>query len=449
MKSFDDIIIGSGQGGVPLAVNLAEEGRKVAIFERDSWGGTCINAGCTPSKSLLAAAHAAQQAQTAERFGLSTQVSVQFPQVMDRVRAIIQDWSQGVEDRLDKANLSLFEQEATFIDERTITNGNRSFTADRVIINTGKSSFIPAIKGLAKTPFITYESFWGLQDLPERMLILGGGYTGIELGQALARLGSEVHILDRNDRIIHRENIHVSKTIQKALRADGVQFHFQSDVKDVSHHGNTFSLRTHAGNTLQGDALMVAVGRKPNTESLRPQKSQIEMDSKGHIIVDEHFQTSCSGVYAIGDVTGQPAFTHVSWEDHRRLSAIFQGQKRSQGDRPLAYAFFTDPQVGRVGMSLESAQEEGIDARSETLPLNHVARALETDRTRGFYRMVVDNETDRILGATLIGPEAAELIHIFIAHIYHQATWHDLAQAVHIHPAFAEALPTLARKFKS
>lgn len=448
MKSFNDIVIGSGQGGVPLAVKLSEEGHKVAVFEREAWGGTCINAGCTPSKSFLAAAHAAQQAQSAERFGLSTQVSVQFPHVMQRVRDIISDWSRGVKDRLNKPNISLFKREASFIDERTITDGEDTFTAERVIINTGKSPFIPPIEGLTETPFITYQSFWGLQELPQTMIILGGGYTGIELGQGLARLGSEVHILERNNRIIHREKKDVSQTIQKVLQSDGVEFHFQTEAIKVTHDGNAFSLQTGDGDTLQGDALLVATGRKPNTGSLQPQESQIEMDAKGHIIVDEHFQTSCPGIYAIGDVTGQPAFTHVSWEDYRRLSAIFDGQERTRGDRPLAYAFFTDPQVSRVGLTVEKAQEEGYDARSETLPLNHVARALETDRTQGFYRMVVDNETDKILGATLIGPEAAELIHIFIAHIQHQATWHDLDRAVHVHPAFAEALPTLARKFK-
>ena len=449
MKSYNDIIIGSGQGGVPLAVDLAEKGRNVAVFERDSWGGTCINAGCTPSKAFLAAAHAAQHARSAERFGLSTRVSIQFPHVMKRVREIIQNWSRGVKDRLDKTNITLYEKEASFLDQRKITDGEDTYTADRVIINSGKSPFIPPVDGLSETPFITYTSFWNLQELPQRMIILGGGYTGVELGQGLARLGSEVHIVERNQRIIHREKSDVSQTVQEALQSDGVEFHFQSEVKQVSHDGNTFSIQMDAGNILEGDTLLVATGRKPNTANLEPEKIKIELDSNGHIIVDEHFQTSCPGVYAIGDVTGQPAFTHVSWEDYRRLSSIFQGKDRTRGDRPLAYAFFTDPQVGRVGMTLEKAQEEGYDAIAATLPLNHVARALETDQTRGFYRMVIDNETDRILGATLIGPEAAELIHIFIAHIQHQATWHDLDQAVHIHPAFAEALPMLARKFKS
>lgn len=449
MKTFHTIIVGSGQGGVPLAVDFAETGHEVAIFERESWGGSCINYGCTPSKTFLASAHAAHEVETAQRLGIEAQPEVKFPEIMNRVRGMISSWSKGVKDRLSHPNIQLIEGEASFTDQKTLTSLGKTYQADQIVINTGKSPFLPPIPGLQQVPYLTYESFWQLKEQPRRMLVLGGGYTGVELGQAMARLGTEVHILERNPRIIHREQPDVSQVITASLREDGVQFHFQTSVTQINYEDGTFILHRKGEEALQGDALLVATGRRPNTEALQPQHSSIETDQRGHIEVDQGFQTSCNGVYAIGDVTGQPAFTHVSWEDYRRLSEILNGGDRRQGDRTLVYAFFTEPQVGRAGHTLESARKDGYPARAETLPLNHVARALELDRTRGFYRLVIDQETDRILGATLVGPEAAELVHVLLAHMEHRATWQDLDQSMHIHPAYAEALPTLARQFES
>jgi len=448
MKEVDAIIIGSGQGGVPLAVELAEKGKEIVIIERSSWGGSCVNYGCTPSKTFLASAHAAHEVNHVGRLGIETSRKVHFSEVMDRVRKIIDQWSDGVEERLSQPNLELIQATASFQDSRVVKAGDQQYTAEKIVINTGKSPFIPPISGIENTPYVTYESFWEMEDQPDRLLILGGGYTGVELGQGMARLGTETHILERNNRIIHREEERVSDVITEALEEDGVAFHLETSVNRVSHSSGAYQLETEKGETIHGDALLVATGRKPNTEALQPEASGVDVDDKGHIQVDDKFQTTCPGIYAIGDVTGQPAFTHVSWEDYRRLLSNFNGGDRKQGDRTLAYAFFTSPQVGKVGLSLERAQGKGIKAESETLPLNQVARAIEVGKTRGFYRMVVDQDTDQILGGTLVGPEAAELVHILIAHIRHGATWQDLDQSMHIHPAYAEALPTLARKFK-
>jgi dihydrolipoamide dehydrogenase len=449
MQEVDLVVIGSGQGGVPLAVDQAEQGKQVVIFEKGSWGGSCINYGCTPSKAFLASAHAAQQVSAADQLGIKADPQVQFPEIMDRVRGIIESWSEGVEGRLANENLTRVEAAAAFQEPGVVAGGGETYRAEQVVVNTGKSPFIPPIDGLEDVPYLTYETFWELEEQPDQVLILGGGYTGVELGQGLARLGTEVHIFERNGRLVHREEGDVSQVLAEALREDGAALHFHTSAARVEEHGGAVRLETEDGEVFRGDALLVATGRKPNTRELKPEAGGVELDDRGHIQVDGHFQTTAEGVYAIGDVTGQPAFTHVSWEDYRRLSGIFAGENRTRGDRVLAYAFFTDPQVGRVGLTAEQAGQSGLSPRTETLPLDQVARALEIGKTRGFYRMVVDQETDRILGATLVGPEAAELVHILVAHINHDGTWQDLHQSMHIHPAFAEALPTLAGKFQS
>ena len=449
MKKVDLIVIGSGQGGVPLAVDQAEKGKQVVIFEKGSWGGSCINYGCTPSKSFLASAHTAQQVSSAVRLGVKASLEVDFPEVMTRVRGIIENWSAGVKERLDHDNLTRVEALAAFQDPRVVSGGGETYQAEQVVINTGKSPFIPPVEGLEDVPYLTYETFWDLEEQPEKLLVLGGGYTGVELGQGMARLGTDVQIFERNSRLVHREEEDVSQVLAEVLREDGVKLHFHAAASRVEEQGGSIRMETEGGETYRGDALLVSTGRKPNTRELNAEAGGVRLDDRGHIEVDGHLQTSSEGVFAMGDVTGQPAFTHVSWEDYRRLSAIFAGESRTQGDRVLAYAFFTSPQVGRVGFTAEEADQTGLNPRTKTLPLDQVARALEVGKTRGFYRMVVDQETDRILGATLIGPQAAELVHILIAHINHDATWQDLDRSMHIHPAYAEALPTLARKFRS
>ena len=443
METVDAIVIGSGQGGVPLAVDLAKEGRKVVLFERDALGGSCINYGCTPSKAFLAAAHAVGRARQAENLGIRFQVDVNFPAVMERVRSIRDSFNQGTKKRLD-AGVKVVCAEASFTDERTVTGGDVTVQANLVIINTGTSSLIPDLNGLAGTPYLTNRNFFDLQKLPPRLLVMGGGYIGLELGQGLARLGSETHIIVRGDRILDREETDVSETLAQALKEDGIKLHFNTKVEKVTHN-DIFTLTLNNGEQLQGEALLVATGRKPNTNALNVAATGVELDEKGYIKINDHFQTTCSGIYAIGDVAKQPAFTHVSWEDYRRLKAILCGENRTRNDRVLGYATYTEPQVGRVGMTLEQVTQAGIKARAVTLPMNQIARAIEWGYKFGFYRMVVDEETDKILGATLVGYETAELVHVFLSLMEAKATWQLLEQSVHIHPTYGEALPSLAR----
>jgi dihydrolipoamide dehydrogenase len=314
-----------------------------------------------------------------------------------------------------------------------------------VILNTGTSSLIPDIPGLAGTPYLTNRNFFDLKALPPRLLVIGAGYIGLELGQGLARLGSQTHLIVRGDRVLNREEADVSKVLAEALKEDGIKLHFGVNVNQVAHDNDVFRLTLSSGEQLQGEALLVVIGRKPNTGALNAANSGIELDEQGFIKINDQFQTICSGVYAIGDAAKQPAFTHVSWEDYRRLKAILCGEKRTRSDRVLGYAIYTEPQVGRVGMTLEQAQKHGINARAVTLPMSQIARAIEWGHDLGFYRMVIDSDTDKILGATLVGYETAELVHVFLDLIEAGVTWQLLERSVHIHPTYGEALPSLAR----
>jgi len=448
MKIADFVIIGSGQGGTPLAAKLAKKGYEVFLFERAGWGGTCVNTGCIPSKTLLASAHAAAAARHAAELGIFAAVRVDFPAVMARVRESIQP--QGIADWMTNAGVHAVHAEATLVGPNTVHGGDVTIEADKIIINSGKSPFVPDIPGLADTPYLTYQTFWDLDKLPEKLLVLGGGYTGLELAQAMQRLGSQVHVLERQERIVADEEVAVSRALQQGLEADGVKFHLGCSVREVTYNNGLFRLDIDATvDPLIGSALLITAGRRPNVAALDVAKWGVTLDDQNHVVVNERFQTTVNHIYAIGDVTGQPAFTHVSWEDHRRLLAVLEGKPRQQGDRILAYAFFTEPQVGRVGFSFKEARKHGFNARATSLPLKQVTRAAATAHTLGYYQLVIDDDTDRILGATLVGPQAAELVHIILAHMEADSTWQVLEQSQHIHPTYAEDLPTMARNLVS
>ncbi|WP_096595273.1 FAD-dependent oxidoreductase [Calothrix sp. NIES-2098] len=445
METADLIVIGSGQGGIPFAADFAKAGHKVVLFERDALGGSCVNYGCTPSKAFLAAAHAAGRARQAAKLGIHTQVQVDFPRVMERVRGIRDRFNQGVSQRLEDAGVQVVCAEASFSGERIVTGKDVTVESPLVVINTGTSSAIPDIPGLAGTPYLTNRNFFDLKKLPQRLLVIGAGYIGLELGQGLARLGSETHLIVRGDRVLAQEEADVSQTLAEALQQDGISLHFQVNVEQVDYNNNIFTLTLSNGEILEGEALMVVIGRKPNTDALNVAAAGVELDKKGFIKINDQFQTTTPGIYAIGDAAGQPAFTHVSWEDYRRLKAILCGEQRTRSDRVLGYAVYTEPQVGRVGMTLEQATKRGINARAVTLPVAQIARGIEWGHDLGFYRMVIDRDTDKILGATLVGYETAELVHVFLSLMEMDATWQVLEQSVHIHPTYGEALPSLAR----
>lgn len=444
-EEVDLVVVGSGQGGVPLAATLAGAGERVVLFERGAFGGTCINVGCTPSKTLLAAAHAAGRARSAGTLGVHADVRVDQHAVFSRVRELRSRWSAAVERRLTAAGVDVVRAQAAFTGVRTLAGGGRTVRGRRVVIDTGGSAAVPALPGLAGSPYLTNANFFDQVELPHRLLVLGGGYIGLELGQGAQRLGSAVTIVHAGAEVLDREERDAAAGVREALEADGVRVMLGARAESVAYTGDIFRLQLAGGDAVEGEGLLVATGRTLNTAGLAPEASGIELAKSGAVAVNEYLESTCPGVFALGDVAGQFAFTHVSWEDHRRLLSTFAGRPRKRDDRVLSYTTFTEPQLARTGFNEAQARAAGIDARAVTLPLSSVARAVEWDLERGFFRLVVDAASDRIIGATFLGYEAGELIHVIVAHIEAGSTWQVLDRSMHIHPTLAEGLPSLAR----
>lgn len=444
MEDVDLIVVGAGQGGVPLAADFAKAGKRVVLFERKHLGGTCVNVGCTPSKAFLASAHNAGRARAAAEIGVHCEVRIDVPAIMRRVNGIREEWRSGVEQKLRDAGVRVVMAEARFTGTRTLEGGGVSVRAPNVLLDTGTSPACPPIDGLAELPYLTNETFFDLKDLPKRFIVIGGGYIGLELGQGLQRLGCQVTILEVGKRLIPREDADATEVLAKALRADGIDLRVGVSASCLRREKD-FVVHLEDGSELPVDAILVAAGRTPNTEALDCAKSQIELDDRKFVKTDVHLRTTCDGVFALGEVAGQPAFTHVSWEDYRRVKAVMEGGTRTKDDRVLGYSTFTEPQLGRVGMNEEEAKRKGHEVRVVTRQLADEARGIEWNLTQGFYRLVVDAKSEKILGATLVGYEAGEIVHTILAHIEAGSTWRILERSVHIHPTFSEGLPTLAR----
>jgi dihydrolipoamide dehydrogenase len=445
VEEVDLIVIGSGQGGVPLAIDFAKAGKRVVLFERGELGGTCVNSGCTPSKAFLASAHNAGRARLAASLGIHAEVRVDQRAVMARVRRVRAVWRDGIGPKLQTAGVEVAFASAAFSGERTVRGGGREIRATTVVIDTGASAAIPAIDGISKVPYLTNATFFDLEVLPERLTVIGAGYIGLELGQGAQRLGSKVTIVHGEDRVMEREEPDASAVIRSAFERDGIAFRFNARATSVAHAGSTFRVALADGSTLESDGLLIATGRHANSADLATENSNVTLAKNGTVVVDEYLRTTCPGVYAIGDVAGQPAFTHVSWEDFRRIRSTLAGTPRRRDDRVLSYSTFTEPQLARTGLTEDEAKVKGLEVRAVTLQLADVARGAEWDLEAGFYRLVVDARSDKILGATMVGYETAELVHAIGFAIELGATWRNLDAFVGIHPTFGEGLPSLAR----
>jgi dihydrolipoamide dehydrogenase len=443
---YDLAVIGSGQGGVPLAIAFAKRGKRVVLFERGDVGGCCVNVGCTPSKAFLASAHAAGRARRATDVHVRCEVTPDVPAVMARVRDIVRQWHDGVEKKFADSTVELVRAEAEFEAPHVVRAQGTTYEADVVVLDTGGRAVVPPIEGLAGTPFLTNENFFAQAALPKKLTVVGSGYIGLELGQGAARLGSEVTIVTPDDRIVAREELDVCSVLTKSFVRDGITTMLERKAVKIAHDAGAFTVTLDDGTSLTSDGLLLAVGRRPNIPDGTTDKAGIALDARGFVACDEHLQTSVPNHYALGDVAGQPQFTHVSWEDYRRLDAIIGGDRsRTRSDRVLAYAMYTEPQLGRVGISADQAAERGTPHRAVTLQLTDVARGPEWSLEDGFFRLVVDPASERILGATFAGYEAGELIHVILAHMEAGSTWRVLERSVHIHPTFSEGLPSLAR----
>ena len=442
----DLIVIGSGQGGVPLAAEFGKAGKRVVLFERERLGGTCVNFGCTPSKAFLASAHAAGRARLAgDRLGVHCDVHVDQRAVMQRVRAVRDEWHAGVGPRLERAGGEVVLADAAFTGERTVRGGEREVRANVVVIDTGTSPAIPPIPGLDGVPYLTNKTFFDQETLPARLIVLGGGYVGLELGQGAQRLGSAVTIVEGGARLMAREEADAADVLRTSLERDGVQLELGAHASAIAYDGSTYRVTLASGEVIEGDGLLIATGRTPNTSGLGLERSGIATTQSGTVQVDEHLESTCAGVYAIGEAAGQPAFTHVAWEDYRRLASTLAGTPRRRDDRVLSYSTFTEPQLGRTGRTEAEARAAGIDARTVTLQLSEVARGVEWDLELGFFRLVVDNANGKMIGATFVGYEAGEIVQVVGFAIQLGATGRQLDDFVAIHPTFGEGLPSLAR----
>jgi dihydrolipoamide dehydrogenase len=446
VSACDLAVIGSGQGGVPLAVEYARRGRRVVLFERGALGGCCVNVGCTPSKTFLASAHAAGRARRAGEIGVHCSVEVDVPAVMQRVRTIVGEWHDGVEAKIAASTVELVRAEASFAAPHTILAAGKTYEAETVVIDTGGRATIPPIPGLAGTPLLTNENFFDQPALPRSLLVIGAGYIGLELGQGAARLGSRVTLISPADRLLPREEPDTCSVLTAAFEREGIAVVLGRRVTQVAHDGSAFTVTLDDGSAFSAEGLLVAAGRTPNIPEGTVERAGIALPPTGTIACDAQLRTTAAGHFALGDVAGQPQFTHVSWEDFRRIrDTLDGGPPRRRDDRVLGYAMYTEPQLGRVGITVEQAARDGRTVRSVTLALENVARGPEWNLSEGFFRLVVDPADDRILGATFVGYEAGELIHVILAHMQAGSTWHVLEQSVHIHPTFAEGLPSLAR----
>jgi len=452
--SYDLIVIGAGQGGGPLAGTVAEDGRDVALIERKHVGGTCVNEGCTPTKTMIASARVAHLARRADDYGVDTgDVTVDLETVRQRKRDIVESFRAGSRSSVEeKDTLDLIEGDAHFVDPRTVEvvlneGGTRTLTADRITINTGTRPVIPPIDGLDDVDHLTSASIMELGTVPDHLLVLGGGYIGLEFGQMFRRFGAEVTVIDQGAHILGREDADVAEALQDILREDGLRILNETSLTAVEGEHGTITAHLDgddAPDQIEGDELLVAVGRRPNTDDLHLEAAGVDTTDRGHVQVDERLCTSQDGIYAIGDVTGGPAFTHVSYDDYRVLcdNWLYDGD-RTTDDRLIAYTLFTDPQLGRVGLTEEQARECDLDVTVAQMPMTHVARALEVDETRGLMKAVIDSETNQLLGAAILGIEGGEVMSILQTAMMGNLPVDRLQAAPFAHPTLAESLNNL------
>jgi pyruvate/2-oxoglutarate dehydrogenase complex dihydrolipoamide dehydrogenase (E3) component len=448
-ERYDAIVIGAGQAGGPLASALARSGRRTALIEREHVGGTCINEGCTPTKTMVASARVAYLARRGGDYGVRTgPVTVDMGRVRERKRAIVKSFRAGSLQRIEAAQgLDLICAEARFTGPKQVAVDGRVLEADLVFLNTGCRPASPDIEGLDRVPSLDSTSVMELDLVPEHLLVLGGGYIGLEFGQMFRRFGSRVTIVQRGRQLLPLEDADVSEAVLGILREDGVEVLLEAEAvrAEISGGGVRLTIRTPGDERiLDGSHVLRAAGRVPNTDRLGLEAAGIAMDAKGFVVVDQMLETSVPGVYALGDVKGGPAFTHISYDDFRVIRTnLLQGGRACITDRLVPYAVFIDPQLGRIGLSEREARKQGRTVSVARMPMNHVARALELDEARGFMKALVDPTSGQILGAAVLGIEGGELMAALQLAMMGRVPYDRLRDAVFAHPTLAESLNNL------
>ena len=451
---FNAVVIGSGQGGNPLALALAKAGKRTALIERKHVGGTCINEGCTPTKTMVASGRVAYLTRRAADYGVNTgPISIDLLKVRQRKRDIVASFRDGAEARIRQAeNLELILGDASFTAPKKLAvrmkDGNRlEISAEQIFINVGTRPSWPKLDGLDSVPALDNESIMELDKVPDHLLVLGGGYIGLEFGQLFRRFGSRVTIVQSAGQLLVREDSDIAEEVTKILHEDGIDFLLSAKALRVEQSGKEVRLQIElekSSKTLAGSNLLVATGRKPNSDSLNLSAAGVDTDDHGFIRVNDRLETTAEGVYALGDIKGGPAFTHISYDDFRILRAnLLEGKAATTRDRQVPYCVFLDPQLGRIGQTENEARAQGRKIRVAKLPMSHVARALEMDETRGFMKAVVDAETNQILGAAVLGIEGGEVMSVLQTAMMGKLPYTTLRDATYAHPTLSESLNNL------
>jgi pyruvate/2-oxoglutarate dehydrogenase complex dihydrolipoamide dehydrogenase (E3) component len=449
--SFDAIIIGTGQCGVPLATRLAKAGQQVAVIERHQFGGTCVNTGCIPTKAMVASARVAHVVRHSREFGInvSGDLAVDIKQVKSRKDAISGESRNGVEKALTTTpNCTVFRGHARFVSNDEIEVGGAVLTANQRFINVGARAAQPAIDGLSAIPYFTNSSILEIDFLPKSLVIVGGSYVGLEFGQMFRRFGSEVTILERGSGLLSHEDEDISSGVRDILLNEGVQVQLNVRFLSIKNRGDEIEVETESS-TIRASHLLIATGRRPNTDDLGLDKTGIASDSRGFIEVDDELRTSVPGTWAIGDCNGRGAFTHTSYNDYEIVAAnLLDHDHRRVSDRITAYAVYIDPPLARVGMTELEVRKSGRPALRAKREMTRVGRAVEKGETQGFMKILIDAETERILGAAILGTGGDEAIHCILDTMYAKAPFKTLQRAVHIHPTLSELIPTMLGDLK-
>ncbi len=455
---FDAIVIGSGQGGNPLAYALADLGQTVALVEKGPLGGTCVNTGCTPTKTMVASGQVAYYARNAERWGVRTgNVTVDLPAVVARKNKMVELFRGGNEKRVrDRKTLRLYRTHARFTGPHSIQAGDEVLESDRIFIDTGTRPGLPPLAGLDSVSYLDNASIMELSAIPDHLLVTGGGYVGLEFGQMFRRFGSAVTVVHRAPLLLAREDEDVARELQKILESEGIRFLVSSTAVQVRQDGSRIALtvetRTEEGTrteTLTGSHLLVATGRRPDTGDLGLDRAGIEADEHGYVKVNDRLETNVPGVWAIGDVKGGPAFTHISYNDYQIIYGnLVEKKNLSIKNRIVPYSMFTDPQLGRVGITEQQARDAGRKLKIGKIPMTQVSRALERDETAGLMKLVVDAATDKVLGAAILCSEGGEVVQILHTLMLADQPYTLLKGAIYIHPTLAEGFFALMESVK-
>lgn len=450
---FDAIVIGTGQSGPSLAARLAGAGMKVAIIERDRFGGTCVNNGCIPTKTLVASARAAYIAKRASDFGVITEgrISVDMKRVKARKDAVVQRSNQGVEKWLRSTkNLTVYQGHASFDGPRTVKVNEEHLEADKIFINVGTRAVVPP--GFKNVDYLTNSSMMEVDFLPEHLIVIGGSYVGLEFGQMYRRFGSEVTIVQRGPRLIEREDEDVSEAVKGILENEGIHIRLKAECLSGERRGNQVRVKVDCesdAREVTGSHVLLAVGRQPNTHDLGLEKAGINVDERGYIKVDDQLRTNVPGVWALGDCNGKGAFTHTSYNDYEIVAAnLLDNDPRRVSDRILAYALYIDPPLGRAGMTEAQVRNSKRKALIGNRPMTRVGRAVEKGETQGFMKVLVDAVTKEILGAAILGVEGDEVIHSILDVMYAKKPYTVIQRAMHIHPTVNELIPTMLGELK-